>query len=113
MSSVRFGRCSVVVTAITVIAMLALAGSASAQTASGAISGTVVDPQDQVVPGATITIINEATKDTRVATSDSERGSFQITGLIAGTYTVRVSLQGFGTFERKNVVVSSSDRVSG
>jgi hypothetical protein len=101
-----------VVTATALTAMLALAGSASAQTASGTISGTVVDPQDQVVPGATITVINEATNDTRVATSDSERGSFQISGLIAGTYTVRVSLQGFGTFERRNVVVSSSERVS-
>ncbi len=47
----------------------------------------------------------KATKDTRTATTDSERGTFQVTGLTPGTYTVRVALQGFGTFERKSVVV--------
>jgi hypothetical protein len=85
---------------------------AAGQTASGAISGTVVDPQGAVTPGATVSVINEANNETRVATSDSERGAFQVTNLVPGTYTVRVTLQGFGTFERKGVVVSSSERVS-
>ena len=40
------------------VAALLLSASASAQTVTGTISGTVVDQQGQVVPGATVTIIN-------------------------------------------------------
>lgn len=85
---------------------------AFAQTTTGAILGSVVDPQGQVVPGATISVINEATNETRTAMSDAERGAFQVTSLAPGTYSVRIELQGFNKFERKGVVVSSSDRVS-
>src|SRR5262245_8564654 len=85
---------------------------ASAQTTSASISGTVVDPEGKAVPGATITLIDERTNETRLATSDPGIGTFQITNLAPGTYTVRVTLQGFRTFERKGVVVSSAERVS-
>mgnify|MGYP003694561037 CR=1 FL=1 len=36
-------------------------GRAFAQAVTGTMSGTVVDPQGQVVPGATVTVVNEAT----------------------------------------------------
>ena len=45
----------------TAVAFLLFAGSASAQSVSGSISGTVVDPSHQVVPGATVTLIDEQT----------------------------------------------------
>ncbi len=86
--------------------------AASAQTTTGSISGTVQDPQGQVVPGATVTVMHEGTTETRFTTTDTERGTFQVTSLAPGTYTVRVELQGFSVFERKGVVLSSSDRVS-
>jgi hypothetical protein len=86
--------------------------SASAQTTTGAILGTVLDPQGQVVPGATVTVVHEGTTEIRVTTTDTERGTFQVTSLAPGTYTVRVEFPGFSIFERKGVVVSSSDRVS-
>jgi hypothetical protein len=47
-----------------------------------------------------------------VTVSDASAATFQITNLAPGTYTVRIALQGFRTFERKGVVVSSSERVS-
>jgi hypothetical protein len=112
MFSVRSGLLRALVMPVALVAALLLPRSASAQTTTGVISGTVVDPQGQVVPGATVTVTNEATTDARTATTDAERGSFQVTGLTPGTYTVRVALQGFGAFERKGVVVSSSERVS-
>ena len=61
-------------------------GRVSAQTVTGTISGTVVDPQGQVIPGATVTIVNEATNDTRVAVSDAQ-GNFLVTNLQPGRYT--------------------------
>src|SRR4029450_1762156 len=77
----------------------------------GVISGTVVDPQKSVVPGATVTVINEATSDSRVAVTD-DQGAFQVTNLQPARYTVRVELASFRTYERKSVVLSSSERVS-
>ena len=42
-------------------AWLLLAGTAAAQTTSSSMSGTVLDDTSQVVPGATVTIVNEGT----------------------------------------------------
>jgi len=112
MLSVRSGILRAVVLPFALLAALALSRTASAQTTTGVISGTVVDPQGGVVPGATVTVTNEATNDARTTTTDGERGSFQVTGLTPATYSVTVTLQGFRKFERKGVVVSSSERVS-
>ncbi len=38
------------------------------------ISGNVADPQGQVIPGATLTVISEATNDARVTVSDGNGG---------------------------------------
>ena len=92
-------------------AMLMPLRVASAQTVTGGITGTVVDAQGAVMPGATVTVLNEATSAPRVAVSDA-RGDFQVTNLPAGQYTVRVEVPSFRTYERKNVVLSSSERVS-
>ena len=88
-----------------------LPSRADAQAVTGTISGTIVDPQSQVIPGATITILNEATGDTRAAVSD-ERGNFQVTNLQPGGYTVRVTMDNFRTFERKGIVLSAAERLS-
>ena len=93
--------------------VLILAGSAGlgAQAVTGTISGTIVDQQSQVIPGATITIVNESTSDSRPTVSD-ERGNFQVTNLQPGRYTIRVELQNFRTHERQNVVLSAGERLS-
>ena len=78
------------------------------QTFTGGIRGVVSDASG-VVPGAPVTLINEATNDSRSTVSD-ERGSFQVTNLQPGSYTVRVELQSFRTHERKT---SSSAPASG
>jgi hypothetical protein len=82
-----------------------------AQSVAGTISGTVVDPQGGVVPGATVTVINEPTNDTRVVVTDTH-GNFQVTNLQPSQYTVRVSLEGFRTLERKKIVLSAGERLA-
>ena len=93
------------------IPLVCVPRAAAAQAVTGTISGTIVDAQAQVIPGATVTIINEATNDARVAVSD-ERGNFQVTNLQPGSYTLRVELTNFRTLERKNVVLSAAERLS-
>ena len=91
--------------------LVLLPAFAAAQSVTGTISGTVADSQGNVIPGATITVIQEATNDQRVAVSD-ERGDFQVTNLQPGAYTVRVELASFRTLERKNVVLSAGERLA-
>jgi len=86
-------------------------GQAVAQDANATITGTVVDDQGQVLPGATVTIINEATKTTRAGVSDA-RGDFRFTTLTPGTYTVKVELQGFKASERRGNVLNASSTIS-
>jgi hypothetical protein len=84
---------------------------AMAQAVTGTISGTVVDQQGQVIPGASVTVTNEANNDARPAVSDA-RGDFQVTNLQPGMYTVRIALESFRTLERKNIVLSAAERLS-
>jgi hypothetical protein len=86
-------------------------GQAAAQDANGTISGTVADEQGQVVPGATVTLINENTKLSRTAVTDA-RGDFRFPTLLPGTYTVKVELQGFKTFEGRSNVLNASSTLS-
>ena len=110
--SFSIGRCkSVVALAVGIACCLATPWPAAAQAVSGIISGNVADPQGQVLPGATLTIINEATNDPRVTVRDNS-GGFQVTNLQPGQYTVRVEMANFRTLERKNVVLSAGERLS-
>ncbi len=98
-------------TLVVLLAAGALPAPASAQNVTGTIVGTVVDEQGQVVPGATITVTNESTGDSRTIVSDA-RGAFQVATLPPGSYTVRVAMANFSTAERKHVVLSAAERLS-
>src|SRR5687767_9687995 len=56
--------------ALGLLTMWLAAGRAPAQEANATITGTVADEQGQVLPGATVTLINEATKLARTAVAD-------------------------------------------
>src|SRR5687768_11846265 len=96
---------------VALVAAVLLPSPTRAQTVTGSMSGTVVDQQGQVIPGATVTVINEATNDTRVAVSDAQ-GNFLVTNLQPGQYTLRIALQSFRTLERTNIVLSAGERLA-
>src|SRR4249920_2934166 len=81
------------------------------QTTFGQITGTVVDPSGAVVPGATVTVINEGTQIAREA-STSTSGVFSITNLNVGTYRVRITVTGFSTFERGGLILSANQIIN-
>ena len=75
---------------------------ANAQSASSAqISGTVVDPQGAVVPGAKVTATNQATGTGRSVTTTST-GNYVIPNLQPGTYDVAVDAKGFAAAKDKD-----------
>jgi hypothetical protein len=88
--------------------LLVTADPSVAQVVSGTISGIVVDSADAVVPGASVTLINEGTQAARGEKSD-RGGHFVFTATPPGNYTIRISAPGFTTVERTgNVLVANS-----
>ncbi len=86
------------------------ASLARAQQVSG-ITGTVTDQSGAVVPGANVTVTNDATMVASRAVT-SPVGAYTITDLIPGTYTVRVEKQGFEAAVITNVVVEAGGKKS-
>ena len=64
------------------------------------------------MPGATVTLIDEA-RGTKLAPAvTNETGDYMFPNVTAATYTVEVTMSGFKTAQRKGVPVSGGDRVS-
>lgn len=84
--------------------LLCVAGAASAQTSTSRISGTVTDPSGAVVPGASVTLINEATGVT-YSQATTGAGVYAFSSVPAGIYTVRVEVSGFKIAENKGNVL--------
>ena len=105
----RIARCWKL--ALAVGSLFALVSPGLAQDISGTISGTVADEGDQVLPGATVTLVHERTGRARTAVTDG-RGEFQFGAVEPGSYAYRVELQSFRTLAGKGLVLSASDRLS-
>jgi hypothetical protein len=78
-----------------------------AQTATGAITGTITDESGAVIPSATVTVTNRATGAARVLASNAE-GLYSAPALAAGDYGVRAEVQGFRTEVRQVQVLAGS-----
>lgn len=82
---------------------------ARAQGAAGEILGTVVDPSQSVVVGATVKVVSEQQGWTRIAqTNDS--GFYQFPAIPAGVYTVHVQQEGFQAYQQSGVVLQAASR---
>ena len=103
----RFRRCSVARVcsgaAVLVAALLFLATPALAQ--YGQIEGQVIDATGAVLPGATVTAVNEGTGVPRSSVSDAG-GDYRLPGLQPGTYTVTAALTGFQTVQTTGVILT-------
>lgn len=65
-----------------------------AQTPTGAVNGTVVDPTGGTVPEAKVTVINQETNVATVRDTNGE-GAFNIINLLPGNYVLTVEKAGF------------------
>ena len=83
---------------VTTLLVLSWGPSANAQTTTGGFSGNVVDDSGLVLPGVTVTLLQEETGGIR-STVTNEVGAFSFAAVQPGPYTVRVELPGFSTYE--------------
>jgi hypothetical protein len=73
---------------------------------NASVQGTVTDPSGGVIPGASVTVTNQATLVGRT-TRTSGSGFYNVTALPPGTYTVEVQAQGFETSTNRDVRVAA------
>ncbi len=85
-----------------------LAVRAQAQTATATIRGQVTDPSGAVVPGVSVmaTPAPGQAGQAKAATVGKD-GTYQINGLVPGTYSVSAVAQGFTPFDQENVQVTA------
>lgn len=90
--------------------ILFLVNPLPAQIKSGAISGTVLDPDEAGMSNVTVTLVNPAT-EVKTQTLTNDVGSFKFLNLDPGTYTVEFMQAGFQTSRVDNVIVGVDERV--
>jgi hypothetical protein len=77
----------------------------AAQVDYASLNGTVLDPSRAVVQGARVVAVSSETGFRR-ETITSAGGSYQMSGLAVGTYTITISRPGFRAAEFKSVELS-------
>ncbi len=94
------------------LALLAFLPGAAAlgQTGEGKVRGVVRDSSGAPIPGVSVTISNQATGASAVATSAVD-GSYSA-NVAAGVYSVTASLKGFGRQTRKDLKVDAGGSVA-
>ncbi len=79
--------------------------SARTQELTATLNGTVTDATGAVIPNAQVTATQSNQKGTSRTIQSNAVGSFTLTNLPAGDYTVRVKAPGFKEFVAENVVL--------
>jgi hypothetical protein len=88
--------------------LVTLSASLCAQQ-TGSVVGSVVDKTGAVIPKASVTLTNTASKDTRHTSSNAE-GFFSFSGVVSGDYSVKAESKGFSVAEQSGIHISPGDR---
>ncbi len=83
-------------------ALLAFAGTASAQQGTSELRGRVMDTQSGVLPGVTVVVRNQDTGMFRETVSNPD-GTYFVSGIVPGSYEITAELQGFKKYSRRDV----------
>ncbi len=84
---------------------------ALAQTSMGGVNGTVTDSTGAVLPGATVTLVSQATSIQAVNVTN-QNGYFTFVNVRPGVYTMTIALQGFKTVKIEPFTVEVNQTVS-
>jgi Carboxypeptidase regulatory-like domain len=90
--------------------VLGLSIFAAGQELAATLTGTVTDPTGAVVEGATVVVHSQETGADVRSVSTTNTGSFNITNIPAGHYTVTVNTAGFATFVARDVTLYTAEK---
>src|SRR5579884_3653701 len=91
---------------VIALAAVGTIGVSYGQGGSGTLTGRVVDPSGAVVSNGSVVLTNSATGEKRT-TVTTTAGTYSFPALpVVGSYSVRVSAQGFKTAEVADIVIS-------
>ena len=82
----------------------------SGQAFQGALRGRVTDTNDSVIPGAKVTMVEEATSASS-ATLTNGQGEYSFPVINPGTYTLQVESPGFKKLEQKGITISTQTAI--
>lgn len=97
--------------AVPLMALLCGATNLFAQVDAGAVLGTVKDASGAIIPGVKVTLINDDTGATQLATTGSN-GEYIFAPVKIGTYSVTAEFKGFKRVEHPHVTVDVQQRVA-
>ncbi|HZY73254.1 MAG TPA: DUF2012 domain-containing protein, partial [Edaphobacter sp.] len=83
---------------------------ASAQQKGATVQGTVTDPDEAVIPGATVTLSPASGK--AVITQSKSDGTYVVHNVPAGTYSVTVTMPGFASFVKMGEKVNAGQSIT-
>jgi hypothetical protein len=86
------------------VLLVTLAPKAGGQGITGSITGTVTDPTGAPIAGASVTVREVDTNAVRVETT-SDAGTYTVTQLAPGKYSVTVDKTAFKTYAQKNLTL--------
>jgi hypothetical protein len=84
--------------------------AANAQQTGATVHGLVADPENAVIPGATVTFTPASGK--ALITQSQSDGTYSLRGVPAGTYSVTVTMRGFASFVRLGVKISAGQAMT-
>ena len=79
--------------------LMASLSTALGQSNYASLSGTVFDPQQQAIPGASVQLTSDSTQASRQVTTN-DQGIFQVNGLLPGHYKLSVQAAGFAALNQ-------------
>src|ERR1700754_4714237 len=89
---------------LVLIALLTACITSFAQVTSGDLTGTIYDPTGAAVPGAAVTVRNDAT-GVEINVKSGSAGEYRVPNLPVGTYMISVTATGFGKVELKGIKI--------
>jgi carboxypeptidase family protein/TonB-dependent receptor-like protein len=99
---------ALLVLCVAFLLLMPQAGYSQANTAT--FYGTVTDPTGAVVPGATVTLTQQATRVNITKVTDSG-GDFAFTFVPVGIYTLSIKAKGFNSYENTGIGLSAGQQV--
>src|SRR5262245_9939135 len=92
---------------IVILALTAMTNLGLAQRTTATFAGIVTDPSNALLPGAEVKLITEGTNAVTEKLT-GETGEFLFDYVPVGTYTLKIEMVGFKTYESKGIPLGAA-----